>query len=457
MASSAAHVTAILPPAASNFVRLLGATSHFLGVRPAYTPQPFASPANGRRRGPSRKGISLYAACYLMTLRASIKKLYVRHIRHTAKSSCERWVTTLQRARPASVFGGHSDVEILATAAGYEPLQIPAPAFFLDRPDQRAQLRYFLQNPNLRSYSAKIVKARDILVAAPSMAHRWHDIAFLEGLLDDEGNLSYPRLVLDFETAPIRRRRRWPCGILLALPLYNNYFHWMMELLPRVQLLDSMPEYQHVPFIVPSAAPSFVKETLRLAGYCDRVQFIDRGIHEFQTLLIPSALSPPSHPSPAAVAWLHRHLGQHIRRGNRRIFVSRKDALTRRLTNERDVESVLSRHGFETVIMSDYNVEAQVQLFSESEFIVGIHGAALTNLAFCFPGTHVLELFLDGWFTNAFYHTSLLRNLSYGYLVCEKVAQDQRASPEDLDTLLSVMLVHMQAPYEPGRAMGDLV
>ena len=39
------------------------------------------------------------------------------------------------------------------------------------------------------------------------------------------------------------------------------------------------------------------------------------------------------------------------------------------------------------------SVEEQVKFFSSADMVVGAHGAALTNLVFCRPGTRVVELF----------------------------------------------------------------
>ena len=39
------------------------------------------------------------------------------------------------------------------------------------------------------------------------------------------------------------------------------------------------------------------------------------------------------------------------------------------------------------------SIQEQAEIFGSADVVVGAHGAALTNLAFCQPGTRVVELF----------------------------------------------------------------
>ena len=45
--------------------------------------------------------------------------------------------------------------------------------------------------------------------------------------------------------------------------------------------------------------------------------------------------------------------------------------------------------------LSDFHFSDQVQLFNQAECVVGLHGAGFANLAFCEPGTNILELRSD--------------------------------------------------------------
>ncbi len=92
------------------------------------------------------------------------------------------------------------------------------------------------------------------------------------------------------------------------------------------------------------------------------------------------------------------------RPGGRRIYVSRADASVRKVANEAALIEVLSSLGYETVSPGENNrtVAAQAELFAQASHVVGLHGAGMTNIVFCPPGTRVLELLHPYYATSAF-------------------------------------------------------
>ncbi len=99
-----------------------------------------------------------------------------------------------------------------------------------------------------------------------------------------------------------------------------------------------------------------------------------------------------------------------------RIYISRRRSPMRRILNEEDLLKVLSRHGFVDVCLEDFDVFDQIMLFSQAEMIVSPHGAGLTNVLFCRPGTKLLEIFPDvGLHSSAFMRMATLLELPYGY------------------------------------------
>lgn len=369
-------------------------------------------------------------------LNGALRAGYRRWLRDPVRMASFGWVVHARRARHASGVAPSSALEHLPAPGAYVPIAVRRPDFLVERPPQTALLRDFLANPNLRPYQPAVVRVRDALVQAPSMVHRWRGIALLEGLLDDPRNIAYPRPLFEFETLGLRRASRHRAGLLLALPLHTNFYHWLIEQLPRLLWLEQVPGHDELPLLVPRSAPRFVVETLARAGLQQRVQWLDAGAHRFDELVLPGLLSPPSHPSPLAVDWLQRHLPTGCLPGRRRLYISRRDAPTRFATNEDEVFALLARHGFERVAMSEHDTQAQARLFAEAEIIVGLHGAALTNLAFCHAGTRVVELFQQGWFTNAFYHLALIRGMRYGYVVCPVDGAGQRVPMAELESVL---------------------
>jgi capsular polysaccharide biosynthesis protein len=77
----------------------------------------------------------------------------------------------------------------------------------------------------------------------------------------------------------------------------------------------------------------------------------------------------------------------------RKIFIGRGGATHRALIHEGKIAAMLGERGFKSVECEKLSVQEQADIFSSADVVVGAHGAALTNLVFCRPGTWVVELF----------------------------------------------------------------
>jgi hypothetical protein len=108
-------------------------------------------------------------------------------------------------------------------------------------------------------------------------------------------------------------------------------------------------------------------------------------------------------------------MGKYVRKEpHRKIFLNRKRYFQRRLTNNEAIETILKAHGFETVYAEDLSYAEQVQLFAETRYFVGLHGAGLTNLIFSDLGVvHVLEIFSESLMNPHFYWFLELLKVNY--------------------------------------------
>ena len=97
-------------------------------------------------------------------------------------------------------------------------------------------------------------------------------------------------------------------------------------------------------------------------------------------------------------------------------YIIRDPASTsyRRIVNHNEVTTLVKQEGFSIYDMGNLTFVEQVLLFRSSEFIVGLHGAALTFLVFCEPGTQVLEIYPNRPGKNHYYDISTKMGLQYG-------------------------------------------
>lgn len=89
----------------------------------------------------------------------------------------------------------------------------------------------------------------------------------------------------------------------------------------------------------------------------------------------------------------------------KKMYIWRKNADCRTFVNEVELQCYLREVGYEIVCMEEHSIAEQIRMISESEFIVGAHGAGLAMTVFCNLGAKVVEINPD---TNVerrhFYH-----------------------------------------------------
>jgi hypothetical protein len=179
-----------------------------------------------------------------------------------------------------------------------------------------------------------------------------------------------------------------------------SYFHWLFDVLPRVHLAK-MAGIGTACYYV-ECAHSFQNESLHLLGIRgDAIIAADRNpIIQASTLFIPSYPEAFTGIPPWCCDFLRSSLLVECQRSRpyrahaegKRIYVSRRDAKTRRLTNESELIDLLMRYGFVVIEPGRMSVTQQVRAFAEADVIIGLHGAGLANIVFCQKGTTVIEI-----------------------------------------------------------------
>ncbi len=240
--------------------------------------------------------------------------------------------------------------------------------------------------------------------------------------------------------APLRRARPLAPGVLGALTWGHNFYHWLIETLPRLQMLEKCDPA--LPVYLPRSSSPFVAASVRMLGLQERVKWLADGFYEAESLIVPTRLSEAIYPTAVAVDWLRARLREAQPPGERGrlLYVSRRDANIRFATNEGEVANAMLRLGFETVSLSALDLESQVRLMSSARCIVGAHGAGLAHLAFVADGGMVVEFFEEGHSAPCFYHLASLRTADYGCLVCPRDGLGYRVNVEHLERLVRRML-----------------
>ena len=202
------------------------------------------------------------------------------------------------------------------------------------------------------------------------------------------------------------------------------YYHWMFDILPRLELLKrSGIKFKEIDwFVVNSLSKPYQKETLNLLGIPEaKIITSDRQTHiQAEELIVPSF---PGYLDwiPAGTIKFLRHtflpqiaMGQSDRR---KLYISRAKARNRQLINEAEVSRLMNESGFTTVFLEEMSFLEQVTVFANAKTIVAPHGSGLTNLVFCSPDTQVVELFSPNYMRTDYWMISQQLHLKHYYVV----------------------------------------
>ncbi|MEZ2280542.1 MAG: tetratricopeptide repeat protein [Microcoleus sp.] len=206
----------------------------------------------------------------------------------------------------------------------------------------------------------------------------------------------------------------------------NVYFHWMVDVLPRIELLRrSGRDLAEIDwFLVNSCQHQFQRDSLRILGIPEeKVLESDRQPHIQATeLIVPSFAGYLGWPSGWAIDFLRGEFLKGIIPSYnypKRIYISRSKARYRRVLNEADVVEVLAEFGFVSILPESMSLEEQISYFYHAEVIVAAHGSGLTNTLFCQGGTKVIELMSPHYISHYYWGTSQYLQLEHYFLTGE--------------------------------------
>jgi len=193
-------------------------------------------------------------------------------------------------------------------------------------------------------------------------------------------------------------------GVFLGGNGSFNYYHWLVEVLPKLEFVAGDDR----PILVSDDVdriPTFREALMRVAGgreivflRHDLTYRVSRLIYVESPSICPFNLRSGEEFRVAdfitrvsSIEFLRRHLlgySQAPLSLRRRLFLARKSL--RRDYNQDEIFAVCQRYGFEKIYMEDMSLREQIEAMGSAEFIAGPTGAAWTNLIFVERGTRCL-------------------------------------------------------------------
>jgi tetratricopeptide (TPR) repeat protein len=233
-----------------------------------------------------------------------------------------------------------------------------------------------------------------------------------------------------------------------------NYFHWMIDIFPSLGFLHrsgiDINGIEKI-FIDSYCDLQFQKESLEALGIPKtKIIDIDQYSNNYPHLKANCLVVPSPNQTVRATKWSCEFLRNlflnknNLEKSNQkeRLYISRKMA-TRQVINEDEVIVFLEKFGFKSVTLESLSVYDQASLLATAEVVISAHGAGLTNLIFCSPGTKVIEIFSAYSLWPYYWVISNQVGLEYYYLIgegleCDYLHRIMYPSPYQADVLVNL-------------------
>ncbi len=225
------------------------------------------------------------------------------------------------------------------------------------------------------------------------------------GILDGRGRaIHLPQMRFGPRHAELLRRRpptrRVARATWIAERCYDNHSHWLTSHLPKLLFLCERGLLGDL--AIPGRRSATIDASLAALGFdpggwtsADPMTALE--VDELTVLTTDRFRADLLAPVRAA------HLPATPPRPSRKVLISRRGARGRQLLGEEAMWEDLRARGFERVEMERLDYAAQVRLMQETALMLAPHGAGLTNMIFCAPGTHVVEI-ADTGYPNPNFH-----------------------------------------------------
>ena len=233
--------------------------------------------------------------------------------------------------------------------------------------------------------------------------------------------------------------------LLLSSHQHQNYFHWLFDVIARMELVESnLDQYDKV---IINNQTRFQRETIILLGLTKHFAISPKS----NELLSVNQLTAP--PIVGGVGGVTQSKVEYLRRlfpkQNsdpliKKVYLSRSDAARRRVANEFALIEKLRRYGFVSITLSSFSVEEQINIFRHCEVVVAPHGAGLANITFMQEGRIVVELMPETYQNDCFKNIASYANLDFTRVSCETLDLSTDDMNVDLDSFLKKMSSMLQ-------------
>ena len=228
---------------------------------------------------------------------------------------------------------------------------------------------------------------------------------------------------------------------------HKNYFHWLYDILPKINICSKNYDLNEIDFLYISKLEEYQKSTLKILGY-NNFKIIDsnknRHIQASEVIcsehpwykkgfILEEAKKIPEW----IIKWISDSFINHGQQFScsEKIFIDRSDSVFShcQFINNTEIINFLQNEGFTSHKLGQLSFQEQIYLFNNAKIIIGAHGAAFANLAFCKKNTRILEI-KPKKHPNFFQHISRIKKLNFNLIEAREVENKDESGDIFLNT-----------------------
>jgi len=299
-------------------------------------------------------------------------------------------------------------------------------------PDARALMEPRWIKGKFDEQPVKIFHLKDVFVTAENLILD-RQFQFIENACDlysdTELATALANIQRQFDAGRLIQHRS---GILAKRRAASNYGHFLMEMLPMAIIGEPYfhdRDHWHVVHRVDPPLQDVMFRAFRLLGFpLSRLLVTDADeVVHFEELIVVRGLTEHGYYMSPLCVQVVETLGAMIPAGvKRKLFIRRRPGWNRgrSLLNEDELSARLAAKGFAVAEPGSMTLEQQISLFRGASHVIGVSGAAMTNIVFCNPDTKITLLVPDRFPDIFFWLIAAHKRLHYVELRAEQKAAD---------------------------------
>jgi len=209
----------------------------------------------------------------------------------------------------------------------------------------------------------------------------------------------------------------------------NNYYSNLLQFLPRIFFNKKTNLKIAIHRNSSNKYRNFIESILKSLNTEFTFVFLDDDFYHFTDSEFPQFLSM-NDSIEILKKFINPKTGIEI---SKKIYVTREDSNYRKVINEGDVATLLREKGYKVINPQLYEIDEQIEIFSNAEKIIAPHGSNLANIIFCKPGTEIFEItptFRDNekMLEDRYLNLCLINNLNHSKVISDTVEVENHSS-----------------------------